>query len=153
MKIDLSFNDENFEKALKKPIIMMLREILKDQIFGSIPKDSYLSIAIVDNAEIRKLNKNYRNIDKPTDVLSFPFNESLPKNYILGEIIISMEEALKRSKVSGITEKEELLKLLIHGLLHLVNYDHKTPEDEEEMTLHENRLFTKFRERRKSLYI
>ncbi|HOJ15799.1 MAG: rRNA maturation RNase YbeY [Caldisericia bacterium] len=151
MKIDLLFSDRKTEKNLKKSLIQLIREILMDPIFDCIPNNSYISVTIVDNEIIKELNKAYRNIDNPTDVLSFPIKEMLPNEYILGEIIISQEMVIENAKKYGLTSNIELLKLIIHSLLHLIDYDHKTPEEEKKMKYHEDRLMDLFIEKVKAI--
>jgi probable rRNA maturation factor len=81
---------------------------------------------------MRLLNYQYRGIDRTTDVLSFPQEESislknlnLMKNVILGDIVISVPKAKKQAKENGLTFYEEIKRLLIHGVLHLIGYDHE----------------------------
>ncbi len=82
-----------------------------------------VELIITDNEEIQKLNKEYRNTDKPTDVLSFPL-ENIPFSP-LGSIIISIDKAKEKAKELGHTVDEELTLLFVHGLLHLLGYDHE----------------------------
>jgi len=85
-----------------------------------------LSIALVNNKEIRKLNAKYRRKDYPTDVLSFPAANGLPINVqLLGDVVISVEKAEEQAKQRGRTVNEETATLLIHGILHLLGYDHE----------------------------
>ncbi|MDD3705953.1 MAG: rRNA maturation RNase YbeY [Clostridiaceae bacterium] len=106
-----------------------------------------VSISFVGNEEMRSLNKEYRNIDKETDVLSFPLVEFIEEElnaedenaeYIeeeiaLGDIVISMEKALEQSEEYGHSFNRELAFLLIHGMLHLLGYDHDEEASEGEM--------------------
>ena len=100
-------------------------------------ESSIVSIVLVDNEYIHKINKEYRNVDRETDVISFAFmdDETNPESGItdLGEIYISLEKAHSQSKEYGHSFKRELCFLLTHGLLHLLCYDHMTEEDEKEM--------------------
>ena len=82
-------------------------------------------IKLGDKEEGRELNKKYRKKDYPTDVLSFPFNEELPEGYYLGDIFIRFPVAKEQAQERQITIKEELLTLMIHGILHLSGYDHE----------------------------
>lgn len=93
-----------------------------------------LSVVFVNSDRMRGLNARYRGIDHPTDVLSFPLSEGvppgrkhpLPAGFLpLGDIVICVPKALEQSTKYGLTFREELLRLLIHGLLHLVGYDHE----------------------------
>ncbi|NLN47750.1 MAG: rRNA maturation RNase YbeY [Clostridiales bacterium] len=104
-----------------------------------------ISVSLVNNEEIKGLNKQYRNIDSPTDVLSFPMidynelsngfirgdflNES-KKEVLLGDIVISMNKVVEQAESYGHSVKKELAFLLIHGTLHLLGYDHCHKSDE-----------------------
>lgn len=100
-------------------------------------ESSIVSIVLVDNEYIHKINKEYRNVDRETDVISFAFmdDETNPESGVtdLGEIYISLEKAHSQSEEYGHSFKRELCFLLTHGLLHLLGYDHMTEEDEKEM--------------------
>lgn len=103
-----------------------------------------LSIALVDDSEIAALNAEWRRIDEPTDVLAFPMDEpdeSLPYSPLLGDVVISVERALAQAKEAGHSLEREIDVLLIHGVLHLVGYDHEGSEElSEEMALKEAEL-------------
>ena len=100
-------------------------------------KNATFSIVFVDNEKIQYLNKNYRNIDRITDVISFAFedNERIVYNNLrfLGEIYICIPRMIEQAKEYGHSETRELAFLTVHGLLHLLGYDHMTEEDENEM--------------------
>lgn len=85
-------------------------------------QDPEVSILLTDDEGIRGLNKQYRDMDRPTDVLSFPLGDS----YMLGDIVISLERVSAQAKDYRVTFDEELSRLLLHGLLHLLGYDHVT---------------------------
>lgn len=96
-------------------------------------ENAEISVTFVDNEEIHALNKQYRNMDKPTDVLSFPLGEdgkydfnNETKSYMLGDIVISIETALKQSKIYGHSLEREIGFLTVHSMLHLLGYDHET---------------------------
>jgi probable rRNA maturation factor len=84
------------------------------------------TIAFVSDSNIRKLNQQFRGIDKATDVLSFPADE--PDN--LGDVAISVETATKQAKDNGLSLDDEIAQLILHGLLHLSGYDHETDNGE-----------------------
>ena len=117
--LDLEFWEEFALKTLK----------LVDE-----PDNAEVSLSFVDNNEIQQLNKDFRNIDKPTDVLSFPFDNSfnLPIR-VLGDVVISTEKAKFQSEEYGHSLEREIGFLMIHGILHLLGYDHENEEDEKEM--------------------
>lgn len=101
--------------------------------------DAILSVTLVDNKFIHELNREYRNVDRPTDVISFAFldgdeqrDEKLHGQgpVPLGDIYISVEKAQEQAKEYGHPLERELSFLFVHGLLHLLGYDHMTKEDE-----------------------
>ena len=90
-----------------------------------------LSIVLISDAQIKRLNKLYRNKDKPTDVLSFPMGEKVEDWLILGDIVISVDTARRQAQELGYSLEEELKRLLVHGLVHLLGYDHELGGEEE----------------------
>lgn len=89
-----------------------------------------ISLLITDDETIHQLNKEYRQKDKPTDVLSFPMEDEV----MLGDIVISLDTAKKQAQEREIGLDREIAFLFIHGLLHLLGYDHETSvEDEKKM--------------------
>lgn len=102
-------------------------------------KDAELGILIVNNQRIRMLNKKYRGIDRPTDVLSFPmmgtgteFNSILPiPPLLLGDVVLSMEKIHSQAREQGHSAEREFMMLLTHGILHLIGYDHERSLQEE----------------------
>lgn len=98
-------------------------------------KDSEVSVTVTNDEEIHKLNKKYRNVDRATDVLSFAFRESeedIEENN-LGEIVISLERAKAQAKEYGHSLRREIAFLTVHGMLHLLGYDHIEKADRIEM--------------------
>jgi probable rRNA maturation factor len=91
--------------------------------------ETELSLAFVDNTAIAQLNRKYRHKPKPTDVLSFPAavdRNGGPK--LLGDVVISIDTAREQAKAGGWTVGEEIERLLIHGIVHLLGYDHERSE-------------------------
>jgi probable rRNA maturation factor len=90
-----------------------------------------LSILFVNDERMKTLNRQYRGIDRTTDVLSFPQEDTFPKasgpesDIVLGDIVINLHKAERQAKENGLTFDEELKRLLVHGLLHLLGYDHE----------------------------
>ena len=98
--------------------------------------DASFSVIIVDNEEIHKINKEYRGIDRPTDVISFALEEDEDyevKERLLGDIYISIDKVYEQAKEYNHSVKRELFFLVTHGFLHLLGYDHMKKEDEEIM--------------------
>ena len=102
-----------------------------------------LSLLLSNNINIKKLNKNFRNKNKPTDILSFPSNEKIKisKNTYLGDIIISYEYLNKPKSQDLKLFKKKVIKLFIHGFLHLLGFDHKKNNDYYKMLREENILY------------
>lgn len=117
-------------------------ETVEKVLYSAIEKEKLENVSfnliIVDNDYIHELNKTYRNIDRETDVISFALlDEKEEENYssktVLGDIYISVDKAIEQSKDYGHTLIRELCFLSVHGLLHLLGYDHMEKEDEKIM--------------------
>lgn len=89
-----------------------------------------IDVLLTDDEEIRSLNKQWRNIDKPTNVLSFEHNQT---NGILGDIAISLNYCINEAQIQGKNLKNHYIHLLVHGVLHLLGYDHIDEEEAQEM--------------------
>jgi len=88
--------------------------------------ESSATIAFVSDTKIRELNRQFRGVDKATDVLSFPAGESIN----LGDIAVSVDTAAVQAKENGLSFNDEIAQLILHGLLHLCGYDHETDNGE-----------------------
>jgi probable rRNA maturation factor len=156
-KIQLQFMDSqrlNAEQDWKKlrPLLVKSLKVFQQFYWGRgkhglavearKAKTLELAVNLCGNGRIRKLNKNYRQKDKSTDVLSFPVHESLRENAFvgfsydvlnLGDIFICREVATRQAKEFGISYQSEIVHLLIHGLLHLCGYDHEISNTEEKI--------------------
>lgn len=105
--------------------------------------ESELSILLTDDNEIQRLNRHYRNIDRPTDVLSFSQCEGLFQDCptaLLGDVVISVPTARRQALEQGLDVATEVTRLLAHGLLHLVGWDHVTPAEDRRMRRETERL-------------
>ncbi len=102
-----------------------------------------VSLLLSSDDTIQRLNRDYRGKDKPTDVLSFAYDEGS----LLGEIIISVDTARRQARELGYSLEEELTRLLVHGLVHLLGYDHeKGPEEERKFKELEEMVLCKLKE-------
>ena len=114
-----------------------LHDVIKATLEHEKVKNPIFSIIFVDDDEIHKINKNYRNVDRVTDVISFAFEDSNDLVYndfrMLGDIYICIPQMKRQAKEYGHSEKRELSFLTVHGLLHLLGYDHMNEEDEKIM--------------------
>ena len=95
----------------------------------------FLSVVLTTDENIHEYNREYRSVDRPTDVLSFPADEGddllAPPDGFLGDIMISIPRAREQAKALGHSTEREILFLTVHGVLHLLGYDHMRPEDEQ----------------------
>jgi len=124
MKITILDENNSFDKDEKKNIRSTVLKTLKmlDQL-----KDIEICISFVDDETIRELNNTYRNINRATDVLSFP--QDGPDFSILGDIVISVDTAKKHAVRYENTYEFEIKKLIVHGILHLLGFDHKKKKE------------------------
>lgn len=107
--------------------------------------DSALSVSLVDDREIRELNRVHRGKDKPTDVLSFPLYEpgestAHEGERLLGDVVISIDTARRQAAGYDAPLQNELYRLLIHGILHVLGHDHEEPAERAAMEAEERRL-------------
>ena len=102
------------------------------------------NIIIIDNEKIHEINKKYRGIDRETDVISFALEDNMDIEYtdfrLLGDIYISIDRCYQQALEYGHSREREMCFLATHGILHLLGYDHMTPEDEKEMFDLQNKL-------------
>lgn len=136
------------DEALEAFTVQVVEKVLE---LEGCEEEYEVSISFVNNEEIRSLNEEYREIDSPTDVLSFPMMEFEDEDFLsedmqddpdaeyideelaLGDIVISMEKAKEQAEEYGHSFERELAFLLTHGMLHLLGYDHEDDASEKEM--------------------
>lgn len=124
-------NDYTFEFNCDKLIKRILKTINKIE---KVKGKHFVSIIVVDNCKIQEINKEYRNIDAPTDVISFALidgEDSLPLE--MGDIFISYDKVLEQANQYEHTILREFAFLITHGIYHLLGYDHMNKKDEEVM--------------------
>lgn len=114
-----------------------LRKVLNATLKHEKINNAIFSVIFVDNETIQNINRDYRGLDKITDVISFAFEDNGKLVYnnvrLLGEIYICIPRMIEQAKEYGHSEKRELSFLAVHGLLHLLGYDHMKKEDEKIM--------------------
>lgn len=121
--------DREIERLIMKAIDLCLQ---KEGVYKNVE----VSVSFVDNEEIHKLNRDYRGVDKATDVLSFPQYENIKEinePTCLGDIVISLEKAKEQSIEFGHSFEREVLFLTVHSMFHLFGYDHDTEENRKTM--------------------
>ncbi|MCR5787222.1 MAG: rRNA maturation RNase YbeY [Acholeplasmatales bacterium] len=138
MKVNFTNNIVITEGNHKHKLDVSKYRTLIRNIFKSINDEHIMNIIFVDSDTIREMNRDYRGIDRVTDVISFALNDSeddydLPEdNYELGDIFICIDKAIEQAKDYGHSVEREMGFLAVHGYLHLCGYDHMT-EDEEKI--------------------
>lgn len=147
LKIMELYIDNRQEKVeLDKDIFDIIEKTIEETLLLEGKSLNYeISLTFVDNEEIRELNKKYRNIDRETDVLSFPLeqDESLFPVPMLGDIVISAEKALEQSIEYGHSFVREIAYLTAHSMLHLLGYDHMNETEKQTMRKKEKNVMKK----------
>jgi len=141
------FIEEEFRAVDGGWVKKIVRQVLKAE--GVAPLYE-VSLVFTDSATVQRLNRDYRGVDEPTDVLAFYMlpqkgadsSFALPPDGVtrLGEVIISYPQAVAQAKEQGHSTERELALLVIHGILHLLGYDHEEPEEESKMREREREL-------------
>lgn len=146
-------NNVQKKTVLSPESLTLLEKILQFGLELHQQSDSELGIILVDNEYIQDLNLKYRGIDQPTDVLSFAMNEGIAESpafkiqgepILLGDVYLSVERAAEQAEGLGHSFARELCYLGTHGLLHLLGYDHQTPEETESMRAEEEKILRQF---------
>lgn len=109
---------------------------------GQVGAEGEASVIFVSDERIRELNREYRRVDKPTDVLSFAMGDDGMNQGVIGDVYISLETAARQAREQNAPFEEELLRLMIHGLLHLVGHTHDGDEDTKRMRALEEDLMS-----------
>ena len=139
MKLRIYFaNEQENEKVHHRLMILVRRAIENTLFFEDFKRDCEVSVTFTDDEGIQSLNSEFRGIDKPTDVLSFPLNDyshtSLPNatpESTLGDIVISLERAAEQAEEFGHSFEREVAFLTVHSMLHLLGYDHVNSDEED----------------------
>lgn len=148
----IDFQDNTY--LITADYIKLLKEIISYTAQEeNVPREAEVSITFVNNKEIQELNRNYRQKDQPTDVISFALQdpiegephiigEDLP--LILGDIVISVDKIREQAEKYNHSFERELCFLAVHGFLHLLGYDHMTEEEEKSMFQKQERILGEF---------
>lgn len=135
MEITINYSDMKFySDELEKLIYTVLN---KGAELQQVPEGAEISVLICDADTIHELNREYRNVDAPTDVLSFALNEGdddIPEEEAaLGDIVINLDRAISQAAEFGHSKEREMAYLSVHGFLHILGYDHYDPEEKKAM--------------------
>ena len=144
IKINVLSEEKSWAKKIKK------KQELFDNICRNFPKNfrflnkkAYLTLLLSNNKRIKDLNRKFRNKNKHTDILSFPFEQKRNnlKDIYLGDIIISFDYMNKPKNLNSKEFKQKTIKIFIHGFLHLLGYDHIKEKDYKKMLHVEQKVF------------
>ena len=144
ISIDVVAESNLWSKKIKKPNNFFNSLVqAKTKKYSFIKNKVSLTILLSNNKNIKKLNKKFRNKNKSTDVLSFPFEKKLniKKSPYIGDIVISYEFMNKPKALSALEFKAKVTKIFIHGFLHLLGYDHIKLKDFKEMLIVEEKIY------------
>lgn len=126
-----------FNKTEEKIDKSFVRKVVKRTLKKMEAEKSEVNIIFVGLEEIHEINKTYRNVDRPTDVISFALEDTedvtVYEERVLGDIYICLDKVHEQAKEYGHTEIREMAFLIVHGLLHLLGYDHMIKEEEKIM--------------------
>ena len=144
ISIDIISDNKLWDKKIKKTHLFfntLINFFPKKYRFAK--KKVSLSVLLSNNINIKKLNKKFRNKNKPTDVLSFPSEKkvNIKKNSYLGDIIISYEFMNKPKFLTNLEFKRKVTKIFIHGFLHLLGHDHIKLKDYKKMLRQEEKIY------------
>tara|TARA_Y100000591_G_C21805767_1_gene684778 strand:- start:843 stop:1298 length:456 start_codon:yes stop_codon:yes gene_type:complete len=144
INVDVVSEEKNWSKRLKKKEIFF-RSICKSfpKKYQFMNKKIFFTLLLSNNKGIKKLNKKFRNKNTPTDVLSFPLYEKIKNKVYLGDIIISYNYLNKPKNQTLVLFKKKVIKIFIHGFLHLLGFDHIKVRDYKEMLKEEKKIYKK----------
>ena len=144
ISVEIVSEEKNWSKKIKK-IKVFFQSICKSfpKKYQYSGKKISLTLLLSNNMSIKKLNKKFRNKNKPTDVLSFPSEKktNIKKIFYLGDIIISYEFINKPKTINNLEFKKRVIRTFIHGFLHLLGYDHIKLKDFKKMIKEEERIY------------
>jgi probable rRNA maturation factor len=129
--MEVLFDNRQDKFKIQKSTEDLLEKVIETSLkLENMSLDYEISVSFVTNDEIRELNSQFRNIDKETDVLSFPFEDEFETGIrILGDIVLSVEKAMDQAEDFGHTVERELAYLTAHSTLHIMGYDHMNDDD------------------------
>ena len=137
---------EYLTEGVPKVYETLMKRVIRTAVSEQYPNHKLeVNLTICDDATIKEINNEHRGIDRPTDVLSFPFFDfdTPDKMTLLGDIIISRDTAYRQAEEYGHSPKREFCFLAAHSALHLLGYDHETEEEREEMEAKQREILDK----------
>ena len=139
MKLKIYFEDRQDKQVVTYSMKMLIRRAVEETLaYEDVEDGCELSVTFCDDEQIREMNRQFRNIDRSTDVLSFPlFDDDGMDAHVeelqcmLGDVVLSLEHALAQAVEFGHTFEREVAFLTVHSVLHLLGYDHELSEEDE----------------------
>lgn len=144
MEITINYSNMGY---YSEELEALIRQVLtKGAELQKVPDTAEISVLICDGPVIRELNRTYRDVDAPTDVLSFALNEGeddvLEEESELGDIVINLDRAEEQAREYGHSREREVAYLSVHGFLHILGYDHYDPEEKKAMRAAEEAILS-----------
>lgn len=151
--IDISWEEESILAEQREYLAELLNQAINEaNRLSDGPEEAEVSLLLVDNQRIHTLNLEYRGVDRPTDVLSFALQEEVEEepefeegDEMLGDIVISVERARDQAQEYGHSFEREIVYLAVHGMLHLLGFDHEEEIDKQEMRRKEEEVMAKLK--------
>ena len=143
IKVDIVLDNDQWNKRIKKKTFFKSLIKLFPKKYKFIGRKIFITILLSNNKNIKKINKKFRNKNKATDILSFPNEEKFnkDKSTYLGDIVISYDYINRPKTLSNLDFRNKLIRIFIHGFLHLLNYDHIKLKDFKKMFKEEEKIF------------
>ncbi|MDP4127599.1 MAG: rRNA maturation RNase YbeY [Bacillota bacterium] len=140
MILDISWEEDTISLKQRETLAILLECAIKETLNQTGgPEEAEVSLTLVNDQRIHELNRDYRGVDRPTDVLSFALQDETDEpdsefeDDMLGDIVISVERAMEQAEEYGHSFEREIVYLAVHGTLHLLGYDHEEENDKQEM--------------------
>ena len=154
MELKIYFENQQAKEKVDYELKILVRHAIIETLkYEGHDRITEVSVTFTDNEKIHQLNKQYRNVDRPTDVLSFPLfdfdgseDDLMPTEFetMLGDIVVSLEKAKEQAEEYEHSFEREVAFLCVHSTLHLLGYDHeRSPEDEEDMCIRQRIIMNK----------
>lgn len=152
MDLNISWEEETIPEQERGRLQQILAQGIEAAIeLADGPEEAEVSLTLVDDSRIHELNRDYRGVDRPTDVLSFALQEETEdepeildyEDAVLGDIIISVERARAQAEEYGHSFEREIAYLAVHGTLHLLGYDHESEAEKVEMRRQEEAVMSR----------
>lgn len=140
--MNILFDNRQEDIEITDYIFKLIEDSIKEVIkYENLNDNVMVSVSFVGDEEIRNLNRDFRGVDRSTDVLSFPMDDDFQiEERILGDVVINTKRVIEQAEELGHTNEREISYLTVHSILHLLGYDHIDDSDKEIMRFHEKMI-------------